>query len=551
MRNASALEVQMRTALQQCAAELPLVLRERKMFGNKLVPRWLEPCPAFFQYIQQRMSTEETQVKVALHTSDLQSVVPEAYAGVFAVEDTRRLYSELLKDTAVAATTLSALGHAVIWAPDGQEQLSTVLHGFRKMAVSNLTGRTLYLLIPHDHFPGCDSASSILDLWRHPVLGEKWQNLVKGVEFFNPPSRQVFSGAVGPIYTTKSLAMVKLSNEGTPLPYSIVPWRPPAYRLDDGHKIRVDCMIEEELCVHHALLTGQIPGVAEWQGPFRSLASRPQRKWVSFVGTLEPQTSALVSNLTVRILRSKPQLQGSVVGTVRLFSDPFALLLEFRQGAEPALVADLIEEAIFVSPKLLAITTTASREQWADRLTTVAKNNPDRCVDRLRYRASTHGGRAYAVPELLVTGTRRGHAANPPPLLQCEISIQLGGNVRPALANDLIAQIQDTLGTTWRKIQTARSLKPGEWSPTCEVDGQWTGRLTVLPRSGDETRELLRNVHGHGVTCGGVLNIMTVTTDWRDSDVMTNPSAVPQAPSASHITQTGNGSRGRVSAAPI
>jgi hypothetical protein len=320
-------------------------------------------------------------------------------------------------------------------------------------------------------------------------------------------------------------------------------WRGPTLLLDDTPKLKVDCMREEEVEVHRALLAANLPYVTQWEGPARSLGSRPTKQWISFTGTLRPGATLLEANLACRILRSKPTLERALIGSQKLYKDSTTLLLEFRQEAEPALIMDLVEEAVFVSPRLLAITTTATRERWAERLTQMAQVNPERCVDRIRFRASSHGGRPWVTPELLSRGPRRGSANRPAPLLQCTISLPLGGGViRAALADDLALQLQSILQCTWTRTGPKDQLQPQQWRPMIDIDGLWTGRIDVLPNSEQGARLLLQRIQGQSVTLGGVLNILSVHTDWRDSPTQPQPTS-PTMPS-------GNGRGGRDPATP-
>ena len=144
----------------------------------------------------------------------------------------------------------------MLWAPRDNPTLAQVAFALQALSVSSDRDLTLHLVVPHDPYPGCDQPGSILDLWWHGLLADKWRSVVASVEFLRQPTRCVFSGAISPMHHLKYLAIFTLSTSaGTAIPMSVVQWRPTLVKYDDGPTILVDCEEAAEMRAQKTLTT--------------------------------------------------------------------------------------------------------------------------------------------------------------------------------------------------------------------------------------------------------------------------------------------------------
>ena len=98
----------------------------------------------------------------------------------------------------------------ITWAPVDNGQLLKVAAAARNLFNSRAGQGLLVLAVPLDPYPACEKASDITDVWDHPLLQEKWRDILTDVNFLIPSSRIIVSGAVAPIHAHKSLALFTL-----------------------------------------------------------------------------------------------------------------------------------------------------------------------------------------------------------------------------------------------------------------------------------------------------------------------------------------------------
>ena len=200
----------------------------------------------------------------------------------------------------------------------------------------------------------------------------------------------------------KSLALFTLSVEGPKMPMAVTQWRNNLLTIDDTRSILVDCLEGDALATLRILIAANLGGIIRWDGPRRSLASQGNEKRVTFAGYFSKGLSSeLDIMLNVGILKSKRELKGITIGSRSLFSNQASLLLGMRHPSALEGVHDLLEQAVFVSPRLAAITTSRQAEEWAARVTRLMTEDPLMSIEKLRFRKSLHGGRPWVKPELL------------------------------------------------------------------------------------------------------------------------------------------------------
>ena len=210
IRACSEFEDRVCAAREACTAQLGAVLRVRRKAQNNVVPRWQEPGLDLLEYLHQGASQNGPNWKIALHMSNIQNINFTQYPHAFTPTESRTTLELLCNGPSFGTRALAQFGHGglITWAPQDVDALHRVVASFTQYVTTAGTDTQLVLVVPHDPFPGCETPASIIDLWRHPLLGDKWQGLVKQIQFLREPTQCIFTGAVAPLYHTKAFVIV-------------------------------------------------------------------------------------------------------------------------------------------------------------------------------------------------------------------------------------------------------------------------------------------------------------------------------------------------------
>ena len=209
-------------AREQCSASLPKILRDRSRNQSKTLPRWLEQSPGFMCYAHPRIEAAGPSSRLALHLSNLQELNFNGFPYAEPPEKARPFYDMMHRGKAKCEEAIrSFTGKSLmLWAPTDNATVVHLASAFRALAVSSERDLTLHLVVPHDPYPGCDQLESILDLWWHGLLADKWRSMVKSIEFFRQPARCVFSGRTRPQRLEASPRWIPVSRPARPSPRS-------------------------------------------------------------------------------------------------------------------------------------------------------------------------------------------------------------------------------------------------------------------------------------------------------------------------------------------
>jgi hypothetical protein len=217
--------------------------------------------------------------------------------------------------------------------------------------------------------------------------------------------------------------------------------------------------------------------------------------------------------LCIEGLKRRPDLKGALVGSQDLFSDSRALLADILHPSGSTRIADLCEQSVFVSPKLMLLHTSEPKDVWELRLTELMLEDASKAIDRLRWRKSGHGGRVFAKPLALdaqiraaqaTARTRNNTGIEYDPSLSSMIVIRgaLGANP-DQLVEDLMAIIASRIGLVLSRGECERNLKPGQWRQVVDGAGQCTGSVRLVLASLVEVRSLGSNVSATAVEING------------------------------------------------
>ena len=459
-------------ARMQCLTELPGVMRQRIKSQKNAIPTWLELNPDFLSFLHDRSTSERPPTKIALSLSNLLETPLQELEHVIPVIQARELYNEIYQDGVCGKPAFRQFQDSalMIWAPAEIDILNKTVTCFQKYALSPGARSTLKLLVPHEPYPGCDSATLILDLWWSPLLSDKWKCLLRNIEFFRQPSRCIFTGNLGPLHHIKSLALFTLSAEPIPPKWSITSWRPTLVEEKSCPAIIVDYAEEDFLKVHKALNCSTITGLLRWDGPRRSSGTTSAHKRSVFIGFFDPTVASdLDIRLNVSILRTREALAGSLIGSRSLYANQASMLVDFRFPQTLLKCVDLCDEVVLVSPKLAAIMTSKPAATWAKRLTSIATEDPAAAIDKIRFRQSRQGGRPWAKPQILRAPRQKSSAADDLCILIAVYNL-VSSDLDITLTA-LLRRIAEILGSSLQRGDNIDSRKPLHWLESRRDDG--------------------------------------------------------------------------------
>ena len=346
------------------------------------------------------------------------------------------------------------------------------------------------------------------------------------------------------MYHMKSLALFTLSVEGPKMPMAITQWRSKLLTVDDTRSILVDCLEGDALATLRIWIAANLGGVIRWDGPRRSLASQGNEKRVTFAGYFSKGLSSEIDIMpSIGILKSNRELKGETIGSRSLFSNQASLLLEMRHPSALEGVHDLLEQAVFVSPRLAAITTSRQAEEWAARVTRLMTEDPLMSIEKLRFRTSLHGGRPWVKPELLEKTIRSSIAqaesvnsltASVTNELSCLLVVGCAATADPStLIAALMRKVTSTVGATWQRSQESTRVRPGTWRELNDATGQRCGKIQIHTTHVREVDALIAREHGCGVEVEGVCytaeveNVLKSVATISSQSTATRPQAAP------------------------
>lgn len=148
-----------------------------------------------------------------------------------------------------------------------------------------------------------------------------------------------------------------------------------------------------------ALADSRLPGLIRWEGPLRSPSSQGQGRRIIFNGYFDNgTTSSLGVRICIGMLKARPDLAGSLIDSQTLFSDASALFADVLHPNTADIIANMSDQAVFVSPKIVLLHTTKDKESWEATLIDLLWRDAERSIERVRWRASYHGGRTWVKP---------------------------------------------------------------------------------------------------------------------------------------------------------
>ena len=194
----------------------------------------------------------------------------------------RKFHEVLAKGAPTGVDFLSQLegSHFVLWAPSDQQVLQRCIGTFQKFAVQATDLVRITLVLPFTSPPSADSFEDITDLYHHPLLGDKWSQVICDRTILRQPGSYTFTGQYGPVTSCKSFPSCKsflcvtLSTRSVPaISQQVLHWKSSLASYAVGHAIVIDLRTHDLLQVQQTLTKFKPRLPICWERPSSSLAS--------------------------------------------------------------------------------------------------------------------------------------------------------------------------------------------------------------------------------------------------------------------------------------
>jgi len=461
---AEALLERFESARLECLALLPQALRDRKRHGKDTLPRWLEVGTEARALLQNTGPAEE---RLATQLSSILAVDGGRPPRVLEPGPARGLCGRLWNEPEQGLRELLA-SPVCCWAPSDSSALGRLLATMMQQVTAGRALHPLRLLVPVPALPRCSSAGSILDLWTHPLLAEKWAAVVRSVQFTSQPLEIVLSAGVVPSCTAQVLMIATLAPGLSYKLPSTLSVALPLFVEEAGPAIRVDCKIHDMMQVRLAIR--QVIPLLDifWSDPLRSPGTTKEEPRVVFLAGFRPEDVAgPVLGRILMELRLTCGIEHTMFASDDIWHDNAAPLLELSAPAAFFAVSALCEQAVYVSPKVVTCRTLAPADAWESKLQELFQADPMCSISKLKWRPSRNGGRVIAQPAATRQQVRAAqrHASQGEPNLQSDIRVLgiLGHRTRPTLEH-LVARLAAG-GLPLQEAADRGPLPPMHWRP--------------------------------------------------------------------------------------
>jgi hypothetical protein len=385
--------------------QLATMRRERQKEMGPPIPPWQEPSlelAAFIDNTAKELSNKGAKAASLLFLSNVQEIDEAAFNSqthTLSAKLTRETYVKIYGNNELADILQERqLNTVFMWSPSENSELD-ILH--RKLSYARKKGvvANFYILVPFDALPcSWEMATPFI---RNPFSASKWSSYLTKSMLLEGATRCVFSGAIGPLYQLRNIAIYKLQSvvdvTGNASPYegvSVVQWRKEIASIDEYPHIIVDFAAEDAKTIEYVLTATEIQGLIGWSSPINSRGSNSSMRRRQMQGFFATGTSAIHLLTAIRLLRSLDSLQTCCIGTSFLFNDPNALIANLADSRAITAVLHLTEQSVLINSKTALITTDRPAGLWCPEITEKAKVHRFLTVKSVKER----DGRTFAMP---------------------------------------------------------------------------------------------------------------------------------------------------------
>ena len=522
-------------AHERCLTLLPDIRNKRKLLKGmtKQTDHWRELHKDGITYLI-GIIPKDTSGRAILATQ-LSNVLRQdltEFAQLASVADTRDLFGKLNSPTSVLETTLrSTSSHITTWAPHVNSQVLKLAAAYREALAKGQGPQSLTLLFPMDHYPGCTDPAFITDIWGHPLLGNKFADLVQDTRFLQPPMRMIVPGRHTPVHANKCLAMISLGPRGPTgaIPARITTEHENLFTIRYYSTIWIDIPYAHRWHVYGLLDTFKLPGHEHTDRPRPSLGHRAEdpRSTIK-VHFNQNVGSELMQKVVIGWLCKVLHTYQPLIGRQATITEPTAHMLDITKPSGAFLASHLCNDCIIMSQRLAIVSTNSSPEAWTHNMTQAWHQDPNTCALSLRMRDSS-SARDKRVAEVAVTKeqmsavrARKGHETISPSIdkpltlrATIELPIRVDGGSRTWLPH-LMSHIGTVTGVTLGQHLGETGLDLGTWKSIDNFEGNWTGKVLVQCKTASDLLSLYKIIQGKGINIQGHMANVNMHSDYVD-----------------------------------
>jgi hypothetical protein len=243
-------------------------------------------------------------------------------------------------------------------------------------------------------------------------------------------------------------------------------------------------------------------------------------------------------------------LKEALIGSQSLFSDSSALLADISHPSAATRIADLCEQLVIVSTRLVLLHTAQPKDTWELRLTELVREDARTSTGRVHWRKSGHGGRVFAKPLALDIQVRAARAKAHPHAsrgIEHDPSLSSMIVIRGVLGADPAKLIEDLMGVIAARTRInlnrgacERTLRAHQWREIVDGAGQCTGAVRVVLASLAEVQLLDSVANAMAVEINGFIQQVEVHNSFLVPAIL-GPAAASAASSSNVLPQPGNG----------
>ena len=437
------------------------------------------------------------------------------------IPDQRRL-SDLLEKGDCKAWQPVAGKHVVAWAPSDPNALNRLLSYYLRLPPAEVPASIIFIA-PLPFFPGANTTSHYLDLWRHALLGEKHALLVKNVHLITQPVEYILPGSRGPPHLHQGLACFRLDRTGPRQAPTIFRPAVPLFTARQTFAIIVDSPMDGI-----SVFLQRMARITSWgftvRDPVRSASSTTTQPRATMEILIPHSTTPLMLEMMVRDLKLHALRPNMYIGHKDLYTADDALILECLAPSVMERAWPLCSEAIFLTAKEVLIRTSASADTWTELLDVLCREGELNIISEIRWKASRFGGRPWATPSAttgaLAASRRRQNKANSPEQLADFITdVRVNGETGlqdKEIMDTLFAHVCTAAGLTLQKHTAGSDVVLGTWKHLASYDPAATpGRARLYLQSKAEVMRVHAALHGQLLQVGADTAI-TVHNDLMD-----------------------------------
>ena len=483
-----------------CLQEMPDLHGAARKRGYKSLQIRYEPPPglekAIHAVLRHTNGDQQRKWHSALWNTDvrgtLESNQDESTLGTREAND---LTTELLKSGDRARAALAGLpGLSLItWMPREPDQGARLLTHLQQVLTQDDPDRQFLLVCERAPSPPSCQPDMVMDYWKSPLRQDKWRHLVQEITHLREPEYLTITTEGQIQQALRSFTLVRVgSKQPGRQPLQQITWKKIIHGPEDAHVIQVEIPQTGHMAARRALHAASATYNFTWDGPWRSPASRGKHRRLLFAAYLP---RAIHSELGAYILCGRLKKFGDLaqanIAPEELSNNRTARIADATGMAALQPVADLITAALVMSPTEALIDTSATQQEWEQRLTELAAVGGQDSIRAIRWRHE-RGGATWARPRTLPPIAIRRRGKHHPGRLFITLQGSMGPTPRNLL-RQMMAKIQEATGHKLQEKPTTEDLNTGQWRMDSDPGDEPTGQLEIL-LSGQDQAERMQDI---------------------------------------------------------